>query len=282
MHKTVKSIELTSEELRKMQMIMLEMLIEFDRICRKYNIKYSIDGGTFLGAVRHKGFIPWDPDADIVIMREEYNRFFEACKVELDKERFFLQDYRTDKYYRWGYARIIRKDTEYVRAGHEHMNSKNGVFIDIFTMDSVPDSNILRRMHRFMCFCIRRTLWSEVGKKVHPNFIKRKWYGILALISKNWIFKFRNLLAHQCNKNKNTKLVRHMCSPHPKNHPYGFPRELFNSLREYEFEGFKLLGFTDYDWYLTSIYDDYMMFPPVEERSSHIPCSSYKLTEPKL
>lgn len=282
MHKKVERIELSSEELRKMQMIMLEMLIEFDRICRKYNIKYSIDGGTFLGAVRHKGFIPWDPDADIVIMRDDYDRFFEVCKNELDKERFFLQDYRTDRYYRWGYARLIRKGTEYVRAGHEHMNSKNGVFIDIFTMDSVPDSYILRILHRLSCFCIRRTLWSEVGKKVHPNAIKRSWYGILSRIPKDLVFKVRDNIAAQCNENKNTNLVRHMCSPHPQKHPYGFPRRLFNSLSEYEFEGYKFWGFTEYDWYLKSIYGDYMTIPPKEERTSHIPCSSFKLIDPKF
>jgi len=282
MHKAVKSIEIPYDDLRKMQMIMLEMLIEFDRICRKHGIKYSLDGGTFLGAVRHKGFIPWDPDADIVIMRDEYNRFFELCRTELDKERFFLQDYRTDPNYRWGYARIIRKDTEYVRAGHEHMGSMNGVFIDIFTMDSVPDLFIARRFHRFLCFCIRKILWSKVGAKVHPSFLKRKWYGLLSLIPKGTIFRVRDMIAAYCNKNSESELIRHMCSPHPKGHAYGFPRKLFDDLAEYEFEGYSFLAFRDYDWYLRSIYGDYMTPPPPEERSSHIPCSHYKLTDPKF
>ena len=93
-------VKLTSGQLRTLQLIELEMIVEVDRICRKKHIQYTLDGGTLLGAVRHKGFIPWDDDADIVMTRHEYARFFHACKNDLDKERFFLQEYRTDPNYR--------------------------------------------------------------------------------------------------------------------------------------------------------------------------------------
>ena len=112
---------LSPEDLRTLQLLELEMLVEVDRICRKYGIEYSLDGGTLLGAVRHKGFIPWDDDADVIFTRHEYVRFCRACKKELDTERFFLQDYRTDPNYRWGYAKLRRKGTEFVRLGQEHM-----------------------------------------------------------------------------------------------------------------------------------------------------------------
>lgn len=82
-------IELDATTLRKLQMTELEMLKEVDRICRKYDIKYSLDGGTLLGAIRHNGFIPWDDDADVVMLRPEYIRFYKACKKELDKDKFF-------------------------------------------------------------------------------------------------------------------------------------------------------------------------------------------------
>lgn len=275
MKKDIKIIYPTPEDLRYMQLNMLENLIEFDRICRKYNIKYSIDGGTFLGAIRHKGFIPWDCDIDVVIMREDYEKFFEICKTELDTKRFFLQDYKTDKYYRWGYARLLRNETIFLRAGHEHLKSKNGIFIDIFTMDSVPDNKISRNIHKFSCFIIRKALWSKVGQRVHPNPIMRGIYKIVSLIPKKVIFNIRNMIADICNRNKNTELIRHMCSPHPKQYSYGFPRKLFDNLSEYEFEGHKFLGFSEYDWYLKSIYNDYMKLPSEEERKDHIPCSQY-------
>ena len=106
---------LNSEQLKAIQQVELEMLIEIDRICRKNNIPYTLDSGTLLGAVRSKGFIPWDDDADIVMTRDAYERFFEICKTQLDKTRFFLQDYRTDENYRWGYPKKRRNDSLYQR-----------------------------------------------------------------------------------------------------------------------------------------------------------------------
>ena len=84
--------DLNEEELKKLQKIELEMLIEIDRICKKNQIKYTLIGGSLLGAVRHKGFIPWDDDADVAMLREEYDRFVKACEVDLDTNRFYFQD----------------------------------------------------------------------------------------------------------------------------------------------------------------------------------------------
>ena len=136
--------KLSSEELRKLQRIELEMLIEVDRICQKHNIQYSLDGGTLLGAVRHKGFIPWDDDIDVIMLRKEYAKFRRVCKKELDTARFFLQDYKSDPYYRWGWAKIRRENTEHVRLGQEFLKQKTGIFIDIFSGNWYDIERILR------------------------------------------------------------------------------------------------------------------------------------------
>ena len=94
--------QLSAEELRELQMIEVEMLVEIDRICKKCGIKYCMSAGTQLGAIRHKGFIPWDDDADIAFLRPEYEKFRKACETELDHERFYFQDYRNTPGYRWG------------------------------------------------------------------------------------------------------------------------------------------------------------------------------------
>ena len=104
-----------------MQMIQLEMLAEVDRICRKCNIHYNIIAGTLLGAVRHGGYIPWDDDADVAFLRPEYEKFRIACETELDGERFYFQDHRNTKGYRWGYGKLRRKGTLFVREHQEHM-----------------------------------------------------------------------------------------------------------------------------------------------------------------
>ena len=124
-----KVIEITPEEQRKIQLLQLNILKEFDRICRKHDLKYTLAGGSMLGAVRHKGFIPWDDDVDVSMLREEYEKFCEICKTELDAEKYFLQTMDTDPEYRFIYGRILLNGTAYVRAGQEHMKAKNGIFI---------------------------------------------------------------------------------------------------------------------------------------------------------
>ena len=168
-------IHLNNEQLRQLQMIELEMLLEVDRICKKCGIKYTIIAGTLLGSIRHKGFIPWDDDADIGMLREEYEKFRQACKTELDKTRFYFQDNRNTKGYRWGYGKLRRKNTVFMREYQEHMPYKQGVFIDIFPMDGIPDNYILRTVHNFHCFCIRKILWSKVGKRADKSRIMRGW-----------------------------------------------------------------------------------------------------------
>lgn len=202
-------IQLTDVQLRQMQLIQLEMLCEVNRICRKHGIKYSLDGGTLLGAVRHKGFIPWDDDIDLIMTRSEYQRFYRVAKEEMDAEKFFLQEYRTDPYYYVGYPRIRRNHTVYMRAGHEHMKYHGGVFIDIFILDNVPDHKVMRMFHRMYCFILRKVLWSESGKYLHPNGFVRFLLSIISKIPREKTFHRIEALADHYNK-KPTKLVRHL------------------------------------------------------------------------
>jgi lipopolysaccharide cholinephosphotransferase len=271
-YKKVKEIILEQKELREMQMIQLEMLVEFDRICRKNNITYSLDGGTLLGAIRHRGFIPWDPDIDVIMLHKDYNRFARCCETDIDSNRFFLQDMESDPHYRWGYARMRRKGTEFIRAGHEHMKYKTGIFIDIMIVDNVPDSKYERWPYLYLAFCIRKLLWSEAGKVVHENWLMRKWYTLLSLIPRNIILYFYNIIAEHYNT-KNTKLIRRMLAPYPKSCKFGTKRDYYNTLIEVEFEGHSFKAFKEYDEYLSYIYGDYMQLPPKEEQVPHIPCS---------
>lgn len=261
-------VKVEGELLRKLQLTELEMMVEVDRICRKYKIQYSLDGGTLLGAIRHNGFIPWDDDVDIVMLRREYEKFYKACKKELDTERFFLQDYRTDKNYLWGYAKMRRNHTVFLREGQEHVKCHRGVCIDIFLYDNVPDNPLLRRVHLFWCYCIRKGQYSEVGKRNAESLFMRGWYSLISKIPRDWWFKQIEWIAGITNRRK-TKLARHMTYPYRKECRYGLPRECFDEYIEKDFEGISFKIFKKYDLYLRTLYGDYMKIPPVEKRKVH-------------
>jgi lipopolysaccharide cholinephosphotransferase len=255
----------TPHELRQIQLTELELLKEVDRICRKSKITYRISAGTLLGAVRHGGFIPWDDDADLIFLRKDYERFRIACKTELGKD-YYIQDQRSTKGYRWGYGKLRRKDTLFVRDGQEHMPYKQGIFIDLFVYDYVPDAYPLRTLYAIIGFLFRKAFWAEIGQYTAKGF-EKLCYHYLALIPERRLKElFYDFMHFFCNKK--THWLRAMTFP-PPNKNYGFPAELWNGVSEIMFEGHKFLTFKNPDAYLQFRYGDYMTLPPEKERKCH-------------
>lgn len=272
-------IELTKDDLKKLQAIELEMMIELDRICKKNNITYTIIGGTLIGAVRNGGFIPWDDDVDIAMLRTEYEKFRQACKTDLDSSRFYFQDHRNTKGYRWGYGKIRRKKTVFLRENQEHMPYEQGVFLDVFPHDGVPDLYVLRVLHNFYCFLIRKLLWSEVGKRSDKNIFKRSLFGLLSHIPLRWIYHNYHQLIYNSNK-KETRRVRALMFP-TFGKEYGYRREWFDAGEDIEFEGYMFQCMKGAKEYLSFSYGDYMQLPSVEQRKVH-PVSDLKLIDANL
>ena len=269
---------LTPEEFRRMQLVQLELLVDFDRVCRKHNIEYVISSGTMLGAVRHKGYIPWDDDADIMMLREDYERF-KTVMNDLNPDICYFQDHTTDSEYRWGYGKLRRTGTEYVRVGQEHLKCKTGIFVDVFPYDDVPKTMLGQVIQDAYCFCCRKILWSEVGKEVCTGFGKY-WFRILSNIPTDRVFKWLSRYTKKSDKKSNNR-VRILCFTsigklyykHPLKERYGILKEWFTDRAEYDFEGHKLMGTKDYDAVLKFWYDDYMTLPPEEKRIQHSACS---------
>ncbi len=269
-----KVIEIDKDMLRSLQLIQLEMLKEVDRICRKCGIRYNIIAGTLLGAVRHGGYIPWDDDADVAFLRPEYEKFRKACKKELDTTRFVFQDHRNTKGYRWGYGKLRMKNTLFLRQHQEHMPYFQGVFIDIFPLDNVPDNYCMRCVHNFSCFCIRKVLWSEVGKYSDKSTVKRSIYTMLSKISLEKVVYVYHLLITKSNRKK-TKWVRILMFPTP-NTQYGYLRKWYENSMKIKFEGLEFYGIKDYDEYLSFKFGEYMKLPPDEKQKTH-PVSKIKI-----
>ena len=258
---------MTEIELKQLQSVQLELIGEVQRICKKHKICFNMVGGTMLGAIRHKGYIPWDDDADIGFLRKEYDRFLEVCKTELDSEKYFVQDCRFNEGYRWGYGKLRKKNTEFIRLGQEHMPYEQCISIDLMPFDGVPDNIIFRKIHFWKCFCYRKIFWAGVGRITEKNAVLRLWYSILYMIPEKLLYKRYSKFIEKSNK-KETKLVRILTFPTPKG-CYGYKREWYEDLAEYSFGELILPGAKDYDGYLTVKYKKYMELPPENRRKVH-------------
>ena len=268
---------LTNAELRQLQLVLLEMLVETDRICKKHNIRYCIIAGTLLGAVRHKGFIPWDDDLDVAMTRGEYERFREVCKTELNTDKYFFQDNTTDTHYPWGYGRLRRFGSEFVRVGQEHLMMKTGIFLDVFPIDNVPDFPPVRGLFTAYCFFLRKILYSRSGAVIENNKARRAIYRLLQNIPLLWVFKRLDQLQG-CMRGRETKYARILTFPTPEGRPYGYLRKWYIDMSTIEFEGKSFPCVGDWDEYLTYKFWDYMSLPPPEQRYCH-PVSKFTLPD---
>lgn len=258
---------MTPDELHRLQLQQQELIAEVDRICKKHGIRYQMVGGTMLGAIRHKGYIPWDDDADIGFLREEYEKFRAVCKTELDPEKYYMQDLRDVPGYRWGYGKLRRKGTAFVRLHQEQMPYGMGVSIDLMPFDSVPDGAFARRWHHFKCYAYRKFFWSHIGKDTAKHAWERAIYTLMDLVPMATLVRHFSAFI-ESGRGKKTQLVRILTFPTPKGID-GYERRWYEDLALYPFESMTLPGAADYDGYLTVKYGDYMTLPPENKRKVH-------------
>lgn len=265
--------QMAPEELRHMQLIQVELLHEFDRVCRLHGIKYIIASGTLLGAVRYQGFIPWDDDIDVEMLREDYEAFLKAARQDLDK-RMFFQDRRTDRNYPWLYGKLRMNGTSAVRVGQEHLKMHSGVFIDIFPRDPMPNSAAARQSFEFIAKLCRKILYARVMRSSAPTTLKRLGWTLVSFIPKGLPFGVEYLLRNCINKEKAERVRCY--GYHGRYETEGYDRRWFTELTELPFEGGSYFAPADWDGYLVHAYDaDYMTPPPESERISTAPLSSF-------
>lgn len=249
--------------------ILLAYILEIDRICKKHNIKYFLAGGTLLGAIRHKGFIPWDDDADVMMLREDYDKFLEVAQSELPPN-MFVQNPKTEKLNHHVFTKI-RMDNTLFATKHtgKFMNMHNGIFIDILSQDNTSNNKIIQKLHIYATLIFRSMVFNKWARKPmktggkHPilckvaNFIKDICpYKFLEFIQYNTISLFKN--------NNNCK---YLYDGMGRNLRRGvFPKKWLEEVIYVDFEGYKLPVPKYYDEYLTYLYGDYMQMIPVSER----------------
>lgn len=245
------------EVLRKAQLIMLDMLVEFDAICKKHELQYWLDSGTLLGAVRHQGFIPWDDDIDISMPLEDYHRFLEIAEGELPDD-IFLQTSQTDKDFKFDYIKLRSSKASIVEF-HEkdkQVDYHQGVFVDIFPMLTIENNAANKQQYDATFEAIR----SVSAVSLHTPNGKDEPQKRAALIA-SLKQKHRGWDDH------NAKVIYGGEMPDVA---AWFDLDKVFPLSSMEFEGVSFPVPNDPSHYLDAIYSfDYRQLPPEDKRTTH-------------
>lgn len=256
--------ELSLAEIREFQISILDYVVE---ICKSNSLCFSLDSGTLIGAIRHKGYIPWDDDIDITMLRKDYNKLIDILKEKDGRYKVFCFEVSDDYYY--PFAKIV--DTKTLLIENKNISiPRLGINIDIFPQDNLPDDEeecrkfqqAVRKTRDKIMFAVMKTNIKELF--VHPRFVfKSVFYSIVG-----WKHEMRKLEKYvQKYADIETQWVEQIVSTSAM-YRKG-PRRFFDEFIEAEFEGKKYPVIKEYDAYLRNIYGDYMQLPPEEKRVTH-------------
>ena len=262
-------------DLDDIKQIELNILLEFDTFCKEHNLKYMLAYGTLLGAIRHKGFIPWDDDIDVCMPRDDYEKLYELLKGKKIKERYRLISYR-DNSAIYSFFKIVDDHTV---ANEVMVNSGEqlGLWIDIFPIDGCPeDKKKASRLLKKAVFCRRLINLSNCRIGTGTT----KWKAILKipvalfgrLIDSRKVAKHIDDLPQKYNVNSSTCVASFQgCDGEKEQMPSSFLETI-----EVEFETHMFPATKEWDYYLTSLYGNYMELPPEDKRVQHSMVAYYK------
>ena len=256
--------EIFLEELKSIQ---IEILDKVDEYCKKTGKQYFLSSGTLLGAVRHKGYIPWDDDIDVYMLRKDYESFVRVFNGYDSNYR--VLSLRTDPDYPNAYAKVERVGTLLIE--NVDYPFEIGINIDIFPIDGVPNDKKMRRAYMNKAF---RLCQKMILKNVSIDFQKRGIFKniILALGKVLLLSKSLSDLANEldCLIDKNCETTQYVCNL-VSNNKFGkeYPRSVIEGGVDVEFEGKEYKTMQGWDTYLRVNYGEYMQLPPEEKRVSH-------------
>ncbi len=251
-------------DLREFQLRSMVLLETIDQVCKKYGLTYYIIAGTLLGAVRHRGFIPWDDDIDIALSRKDYDLLM-AHAEEWVPAPFHIVTHENNKEYPKYFAKLEDQSTTLVE--RFYLGYVGGIYIDIFPLDEVPNNVLKRKWHFYKFHLLRRLLYYAYrdpykhGRGLNAAFILL----MQRLFKKEWLHtKSQKVLREYKGSADCDYLMTH------DDGPRAYRKEIFSTPRNYVFEGRSFCGPAIAEGFLSVLYGtDFMQLPPEERRRSH-------------
>lgn len=250
------------EQVKHLQAVILSMMKDIDKLCKDNDIEYYLLGGSAIGAIRHKGFIPWDDDLDIIMTNDNYMRFLNTCEKLLDKKKYFLQVGGKD--WQLEFSKIRLKGTVLEEnEGYATSKDMNGIYVDVFKMDNISSNPIIGRWQYFCgkyYLCYQLACRSYKSATLNKRFMMMLSYPLKMSALRNFVIKQTTMY-----NNKETKYWGFL---------YGRTRwksavidkKIFGKPTYVPFEDTVLPVPEHWHEYLTVVFGDYMKLPPVEQR----------------
>ena len=257
-------MDLSEKELLKLKEMEMDIFKSFISVCHRLGLKYYIIAGTLIGAVRHKGFIPWDDDIDVAMPREDYEIFVSEGQHYLPGH-LFIQTNKTDPEFAFNMAKIRNSNTTFLEESERNCKINSGIFIDIFVLDNFPENIILQKM----AIIIDKVLLTAIGrvffrKEISKTLVARQKIIGLVFPSPYTAVKLRERFVKSFSQ---SALTQNFSSNYGEKEIV--PWEWYGKGVELEFEGIKVIAPTKYELLLKKIYGDYLKLPPVEKRVSN-------------
>lgn len=267
--KSIKIYNLSDTERKELQKVLLEIYNDVEEVCTKYNLKMMLGGGSCLGAVRHKGFIPWDDDIDLVMPRKDFNKLLDVFDQELG-EKYYLVDMLKTHTGQKTFTKVMKKNTTFVETVTNVNLSPAGIFIDIFPIELLPDNPVLRSIFLFfaniftslICIIIGYQLSSELDSK-YKKIMKYRIIGRLtAFISAyKWNYLYSLFIS-----SSNGSTYCFVPSGGRGVYKELLTVDTFLPASKGIFEGKKVSLPNKCDKYLKNLYGEYMELPPLDKR----------------
>ena len=273
--------KLTDDEVDKLRTVFLKAFQDLEACCRKNNLTVMLIGGTVIGAVRHKGFLPWDDDLDVAMPRDDFEKLKKIFDDELgDKYILSSPNYKNNASNR--FPMMLVKDTLFVEAGNSPEDEVSKIKIDIFIIENVPENIIHQKVKGLWCSLLMAMGSYEETYEHQNEFFKnymckteegKREYNKRIRLGKLFSFfdfqRWMNIIDKACQYKGHTEL---MGIPSGRGHYFGEirPRKTFLPVSKGTFEGLQVNLPGDPDDYLSNLYGtDYMTLPPIEKRESH-------------